>query len=173
METTGNTGGATSSTGVEQETCIGGLTGILCDSWNKCNKVFGKPGPCVKTLVRMCEKKDWSITGCDKVIRLVAMPESETTALSRQNFKVEIERDSRDERILSPKHLSLPRHVYSDALYRRIEELRPHVKWPHINPPPAKDAPEPAHPRSIYEEAQHSDHKIPPNAVLDRSMHAE
>ena len=99
--------------------------------------------------------------------------ESETTALSRQNFKVEIERDSRDERISSPKHLSLPRHVYSDALYRRIEELRPNVKWPHINPPPAKDAPEPAHPRSIYEEAQHSDHKIPPNAVLDRSMHAE
>ena len=70
------------------------------------------------------------------------------------------------------KHLSLPRHEYSDALYRRIEELRPHVKWPHINPPPAKDAPEPAHPRSIMRK-QHSDHKNQMLFSIDQCMQSK
>ena len=55
----------------------------------------------------------------------------------------------------------------------RIEESKAHVKWPRLNPPPAKDAPEPPHPRTIYQEAQHSKHNRPANAVLDGALRAE
>ena len=119
----------------------------------------------MKTLVRMCEKESWTTKGCDKVMRLVAMPEAETTQLGKNNFQNTVQSE--------PRTMSAPHHEYSDRLYHRIEESHPAVMWPHLNPPPAKDAPEPPHPRTIYQEAQRSEHNRPPNAVLDGAMHAE